>query len=96
MLLSAACGNMCSMGCDFCGSVMARWVYPARDGNGWRACVRCHQAIRAEDREALLDRAVLMPVPRTLPDRYAPRFRQRAQELHDEFWLKRSGEPEPL
>jgi hypothetical protein len=39
----------------------------------------------------LLDRAVLIPVPRTLPDRYAPRFRERARELHEDFWQQRDG-----
>ena len=82
--------------CEFCGSPTARWHYPALEGHGWRACERCHKAIQADDREALLDRVVLMPVPRTLPDRYAPRFRQRARELHEAFWLNRAGPPRRL
>jgi hypothetical protein len=84
------------MRCSFCHSPLARWVYPAQEGRGWQACERCHRAIEADDREALLKRVLLMPVPRTLPDRYAPRFRQRARELHEEFWLRRASGAEPL
>jgi hypothetical protein len=55
--------------CDFCGSRVVKWVYPAdRD---WLACEKCHAAIQADDREALLDRASQIPVPRPLPERYA-------------------------
>jgi hypothetical protein len=73
------------MACDFCGSPRERWHYrtTARD---WRACERCHGAIQRDDREALLDRVLLAPVPRTVPDRYAPRFRRQARKLHEEFW----------
>ena len=79
--------------CDFCGSRMVRWTYPAdRD---WLACDKCHAAIEAEDREALLDRASLIPVPRTVSDRYAPQFLERARRLHFEFWETRSGPPRP-
>jgi hypothetical protein len=55
-----------------------------------RACDDCRDAIESDDREALLNRAVLIPVPRTLPDRYAPRFRERAKQLHLEFWEQRA------
>lgn len=73
----------------------ARWSYPsaARD---WRACERCHQAIEADDREALLGRMMGAPVPRTLPDRYAPQFRERARELHEKFWSTELGAALPL
>ena len=54
-----------------------------------------HAAIEADDREALLDRASLIPVPRTVPDRYAPQFLERARRLHLEFWETRSGPPRP-
>jgi hypothetical protein len=55
------------------------WRY--RTGSkDWLACDKCHAAIQADDREALLDRVMLAPVPRTLPDRYAPRFRAQARE----------------
>jgi hypothetical protein len=80
--------------CDFCGSRVVRWVYPA--ARDWLACERCHAAIEAEDREGLLDRALLIPVPRTLPDRYGPRFRERARRLHEEFWEERSGAARPV
>lgn len=63
--------------CDFCGSLRPRWSYPTREGER-HACDACRQAIEAEDREALLKRSLLIPVPRTLPDRYTPRFRERA------------------
>jgi hypothetical protein len=82
--------------CNFCGSLRPRWTYPVRDGRERSACEECRQAIEADDREALLDRAVLIPVPRTLPDRYAPKFRERAKRLHVEFWEQRDGPPEPL
>jgi hypothetical protein len=81
--------------CDYCGSLRPRWSYPVRDGSR-RACDDCREAIEADDREALLDRAVLIPVPRTLPDRYAPRFRERAKQLHVEFWKQRTGAAQPL
>jgi hypothetical protein len=74
---------------------MARWRYPARE-RGWAACEKCRAAIEADDREALLERALLMPVPRTVPDRYAPRFREQARELHEEFWTSRAGAAERL
>lgn len=83
------------MRCDFCGSVRPRWSYPI-DGGARRACDECRTAIERDDREALLDRAVLIPVPRTLPDRYAPRFRERARELHEDFWQQRDGPARPL
>jgi hypothetical protein len=74
---------------------MARWRYPARERH-WTACEKCRAAIEADDREALLERSLLMPVPRTVPDRYAARFREQARELHEEFWLSRAGAGEPL
>jgi hypothetical protein len=79
--------------CDFCGSRMVRWIHPAE--REWAACDRCHAAIAADDREALLDRASLIPVPRTLPDRYAPKFLEHARRLHVEFWETRAGPPRP-
>ena len=81
------------MRCDFCGSLVVKWRYPAE--RDWLACERCHAAIQADDREALLDRASLIPVPRTLPDRYAPKILERAKQLHHEFWETRTGPPEP-
>jgi hypothetical protein len=71
--------------CDFCSSPRERWRYRTADRD-WRVCERCHDAIQRDDREALLDRVVQAPVPRTVPDRYAPRFRQQARRLHEEFW----------
>ena len=50
----------------------------------------------ANDGEALLDRALLILVPRTVSDRYAPQFREQAECLHAEFWEQRDGPPEPL
>jgi hypothetical protein len=79
--------------CDFCGSRTVRWVHPAE--REWLACERCHAAIEADDREAPLDRASLIPVPRTVSDRYAPRFLERARQLHFEFWETRSGPARP-
>jgi hypothetical protein len=81
--------------CEFCGSVRPRWSYPIHGGTR-KACDECRTVIERDDREALLDRAVLIPVPRTLPDRYAPRFRRRARELHEEFWQQRAGPPSVL
>lgn len=81
--------------CDFCGSLRPRWSYPVQGGQR-RACDECRKAIEAEDREALLDRALLIPLPRTVPDRYAPRFRETAKRLHVEFWELREGGATPL
>ena len=81
--------------CDFCRNPLARWRYAA-EGRDWRACERCHGAIEADDREALLDRVMAQPVPRTVPDRYARRFQERAKELHESFWAARGGPAEPL
>jgi hypothetical protein len=61
----------------------------------WLACAKCHAAIEADDREALLDRASLIPVPRTVPERFAPKFLERARRLHLEFWETRSGPARP-
>jgi hypothetical protein len=74
---------------------MARLRYPARERDR-RACEKCRDAIEAEDRKALLARVLLQPIPRTVPDRYADRFREQAKRLHDEFWTTREGAPEPL
>ena len=82
-----------AMCCDFCGSLMPRWRYPAE--REWLACEKCHAAIQRDDREALLDRVSLIPVPRTLPDRYAPKTLERARRLHCEFWETRTGPPSP-
>jgi hypothetical protein len=79
--------------CDFCRSQRDRWRYPA-ESRDWRACDKCHAAIEADDREALLGRVMLAPVPRTLSDRYAPQFRERAKQLHYEFWSAGHGPPE--
>jgi hypothetical protein len=76
--------------CEFCGSLRPRWSYPVGSGSR-RACDDCRQAIEANDREALLKRALLIPIPRTVPDRYGPRFRERARQLHVEFWKQRPG-----
>jgi hypothetical protein len=72
---------------------MVKWRYPAE--RDWLACPKCHAAIEADDREALLDRASLIPVPRTLPDRYAPNILERARRLHIEFWETRAGPAQP-
>src|SRR5215216_1002101 len=58
--------------CDFCGSLRPRWAYPVRDGHARVACDKCREAIEGDDREGLLERALLIPLPRTVPDRYAP------------------------
>jgi hypothetical protein len=81
--------------CEFCGSLRPRWSYPIQ-GGARSACDDCREAIEADDRESLLDRAVLIPVPRTLPDRYAPRFREQAKRLHADFWEQRDGPPDRL
>ena len=81
--------------CDFCGSLRPRWSYPIQGGTR-KACDECRTAIEAEDRETLLNRALLIPLPRTVADRYAPRFRAAAKRLHLEFWEQRSGGATPL
>jgi hypothetical protein len=81
------------MACDFCHTPRSRWRYRAGSSD-WLACDKCHAAIEADDREALLDRVMLAPVPRTLPDRYAPRFRAQARELHERFWAAKRGRAE--
>jgi hypothetical protein len=83
------------MRCDFCGSLRPRWSYPVIHGSR-RACDDCRDIIEADDRQALLERALLIPLPRTVPDRYAPRFREQAKRLHLDFWEQRDGEPHPL
>ena len=72
---------------------MVRWVHPAE--RDWLACDKCHAAIEADDREALLERLSLMPIPATVAERYAPRFLENARRLHYEFWATRSGPPRP-
>jgi len=81
--------------CDFCGSRRPRWAYPVGTGTR-RACDACREAIEADDREALLERALLIPLPRTVSDRYTPRFRAEAKRLHTDFWEKRDGPARPL
>ncbi len=81
--------------CDFCGSLRPRWSYPIQGGER-KACDDCRQAIEADDREGLLSRSLLIPLPRTVPDRYASRFRAAAKRLHLEFWELRSGGATPL
>jgi hypothetical protein len=83
-----------------CGAISAeglqpRWSYPIESG-ARNACDDCRQAIEADDREALLNRALLIPIPRTLSDRYAPRFREAAKRLHAKFWELRDGAARPL
>jgi len=73
---------------------MVRWRYSA-GGRDWLACPKCHDAIQRDDREELLDRVLMQPVPRTVPERYAPRYRQHARKLHEEFWQTREGPPAP-
>jgi hypothetical protein len=82
--------------CDFCGSLRPRWAYPVKGGKSRAACDECRTAIERDDREALLERAALIPLPRTVTHRYAPRFRGVAKQLHTEFWEARAGELEPL
>ena len=48
--------------CDFCRSPQARWRYPA-SARTWLACDKCHRAIAADDREALLSRVVMAARP---------------------------------
>jgi hypothetical protein len=78
--------------CEFCGSRIVKWIYPTTQGD-WESCDKCHAVIEADDREALLDRASQIPVPRTLSERYADKFLERARRLHVEFWGTRSGPP---
>jgi len=73
---------------------MRQWRYPARDRN-WLACPKRHDAIQRDDREELLDRVLMQPVPRTVPERYAPRSRQHARKLHEKLWQTREGPPGP-
>jgi len=80
------------MACEFCRSPRDRWRYPTL-GKDWRACDKCHAAIQAGDQEALLERVLLAPIPRTVRDRYARSPRERARELHEGFWTRRSGPP---
>jgi hypothetical protein len=82
--------------CEFCGSLRPRWAYPVKGGTTRAACDQCRSAIEADDREALLERAALIPLPRTVADRYAARFRETAKRLHIEFWEARAGAAEPL
>jgi hypothetical protein len=80
--------------CEFCGSRMVKWVYETADRE-WPCCAKCHAAIQADDREALLDRAAQLAVPRTISDRYARKFLERARRLHLDFWEARKGPPRP-
>jgi hypothetical protein len=70
--------------CDFCGSPIARWRYPTRDRD-WQACERCHKAIEANEREALLERVRRKPVPRTVSDRHTERFQLAAERKLEAF-----------
>jgi hypothetical protein len=81
--------------CDFCGNLRARWRYPT-DDQGWLACDKCRAAIEADDREALLERVMLAPTPRSVSDRLASPFRVRARQLHEDFWSLRRGPAELL
>ncbi len=76
---------------DFCGSLRPHWTYPVRGGKSRAACDECRTAIEAGNREALLERALLMPLPRTVAERYASRFHAEAKRLHLEFWQRRDG-----
>ena len=83
--------------CDFCSNPFPAWRHRLA-GEGGRdrlACERCHAAILAGDHERLLGRVVGAPVPRTLPDRYAPIWRERARKLAEEFWDAREGGATP-
>lgn len=84
--------------CDFCLSTRARWRYPLIAGERRErlACQRCYAAIEGDDREQLLGRVMGAPVPRTVPDRYAPVWRERARGLAVEFWDARGGAAAPL
>ena len=81
------------MRCEFCGSRIVGWIYPAE--RDFLACDKCHHAIQADDRKALLERVMLQPVPRTLSDAHAGKFRDRARQLHREFWETRTGPARP-
>jgi hypothetical protein len=79
--------------CDFCRSLTVRWIHPAECD--WLACDKCHAAIQADDRQALLDRASQIPVLRTVPDRYAGKFLERAPRLHVDFGRRARVRPHP-
>jgi hypothetical protein len=83
------------MTCDFCRSHRVQWRYPTADRD-WLACDRCQEAIARDDREVLLERVLFAPLPRTLPERYEPRARGRARELHERSWEARAGAPERI
>ena len=80
------------MPCDFCRSPRTKWRYPGA-GREWLTCERCHEAIARDDRQALLERVLFAPLPRSVSDRYAPLIRNRARELHESFWETRAGPP---
>jgi hypothetical protein len=73
---------------------MVTWWTPTSCSRDWLACGKCHVVIQADDREALLGRVMLAPVPGFLSDRYAPRFRNQARDLHEQFWSARPGPAE--
>ena len=73
---------------------MVRWRYTAGDRD-WLACEKCRAVIEAHDRQGLLERVLLKPLPQTVSERYAPRHEQKARELHEQFWETREGPPRP-
>lgn len=94
--------------CDFCNTDHYEWVYPVDDFTqemdpasneehevhmlgSWLACGTCHEYIEENQQEQLTEHSLkTYNVPQD--SKVYPAVKRRVEQLHTEFFFKRSGE----
>lgn len=97
--------------CDFCCSRqdMVRWAYPCSNfdikvsdmlggtSHGeWAACDKCHELIKANKREELLQRSFEKMIENNGETFANLLYRRSINELHKTFFANRKGDPRPV
>ncbi len=95
--------------CDFCCSREDKvvWAYPCTtfemkvtediggtSHGGWAACDKCHELIKANNREGLVQRSFENLVH--TEGLISPFYKMAIKELHQTFFANRKGEPTPV
>lgn len=90
--------------CDFCFATEPEWRYPCKSFDipgtheygsyeDWAACDACHDVIEANDRAALVERAMQGPSARKMKNNtVSVILRQSLHALYKEFFANRNGE----
>jgi hypothetical protein len=98
--------------CDFCSTPNPTWTYPAETFTAvglstepfvqtslgsWATCEMCHRLIQRNDRTALAIRALdhlIIAHPEMIF--FSKELLDELRGLHEQFFLYRTGEPQPV